>query len=205
MTVSISNMAQVWMSNTNTYNGIAMSISTMGYGGNSSSRVLKFSVDGNTKFDIDSNGNIVTCNSINTTVLTANTIKGNITGNVLVTTANVTGQLYANSGFGSSAAMYGVRAWVNFNGTGSDSTNQTVRGSGGVSSVYKIGTGNYRIEFSNPMPDTNYAVVGSTGSEGYSYLSGVTVQRSNTTNVTIITHDYNSTQNRSNVYVTVIR
>ena len=87
MTVSISNMAQVWMSNTNTYNGIAMSISTMGYGGNSSSRVLKFSVDGNTKFDIDSNGNIVTCNSVNTSTITVSTI------NVSIITANV---IYAN-------------------------------------------------------------------------------------------------------------
>lgn len=92
MTVSISNMAQVWMSNTNTYNGIAMSISTMGYGGNSSSRVLKFSVDGNTKFDIDSNGNIVTCNSVNTYSLTANNI--NTTSLVVnISTANV---IYAN-------------------------------------------------------------------------------------------------------------
>ena len=85
-------MAQVWMSNTNTYNSIAMSVSTMGYGGNSSSRLLKFSVDGNTKFDIDSNGNIKTCNSINTTVLTANSI--NTTSmTVSISTANV---IYAN-------------------------------------------------------------------------------------------------------------
>ena len=58
MTVSISNMAQVWMSNTNTYNAIAMSVSTMGYGANTNSTILKLNVDGNTKFKVDTNGNI---------------------------------------------------------------------------------------------------------------------------------------------------
>lgn len=56
MTVSIANMAQVWMSNSNVYNAISMSISTLGYGGNSSSRVLNFSVDSNTVFSIDTIG-----------------------------------------------------------------------------------------------------------------------------------------------------
>lgn len=56
MTVSIANMTQVWMSNSNVYNAISMSVSTMGYGGNSSSRVLNFSVDSNTVFSIDTIG-----------------------------------------------------------------------------------------------------------------------------------------------------
>ena len=64
MTVSIANMTQVWMSNTNTYNGIAMSISTLGYGANNFSRLLKFNVDGNTKFSIDGNGSVYSANSI---------------------------------------------------------------------------------------------------------------------------------------------
>ncbi len=52
------------MSNTNTYNGIAMSISTMGYGANTRSRLFKLSVDGNTKFDIDANGNITASGNV---------------------------------------------------------------------------------------------------------------------------------------------
>jgi hypothetical protein len=56
MTVSIANMTQVWMSNTNTYNGIAMSVSTLGYGANVDSRLLNFIVDANTKFSVDANG-----------------------------------------------------------------------------------------------------------------------------------------------------
>ena len=61
-------MSQVWMSNTNTYNGIAMHVSTLGNGGNTHSRLLRFSVDGNTKFSIDAEGNMlaktIICDSI---------------------------------------------------------------------------------------------------------------------------------------------
>lgn len=56
MTVSIANMAQVWMSNTNTYNAISMSVSTLGYGADSNSSLLKFNVDGNTVFRLDAKG-----------------------------------------------------------------------------------------------------------------------------------------------------
>lgn len=49
-------MAQVWMSNTNTYNGIAMSISTLGYGANANSKLLSFKVDANVAHDVYVNG-----------------------------------------------------------------------------------------------------------------------------------------------------
>jgi hypothetical protein len=65
MTVSIANMAQVWMSNTNTYNAIVMSVSTLGYGANINSSLLRLTLDGNTKFRIDANGSI-SANSIGT-------------------------------------------------------------------------------------------------------------------------------------------
>lgn len=50
-------------------------------------------------------------------------------------------------------------AWVNFNGvTGA------IRASGNVSSITKNGTGDYTINFTNAMPDANYAaVVSATG------------------------------------------
>ena len=87
MTVSISNMAQVWMSNTNTYNGIAMSISTMGYGANTNSRIFKLRVDGNTKFDIDANGRItaldITANTISVNTIVALSTANSITTNAL--------------------------------------------------------------------------------------------------------------------------
>lgn len=67
-----------------------------------------------------------------------------------------TGELWFNSGYGSAAIAYGVRAWVNFNGSGSIGVNQTIRGSGNVTSVFKSSTGNYTINFTNAMPDANY-------------------------------------------------
>ena len=69
-----------------------------------------------------------------------------------------TGVLKFDSGYGSTANAYGCRAWVNFDGTGTSATNQTIRGNGNVSSVYKSGTGNYLVTFTTAMPDANYAV-----------------------------------------------
>jgi len=52
------------------------------------------------------------------------------------------------------APIYAVRAWVNFNGTGTPA----IRASGNVSSITDNGTGDYTINFTTAMPDANYAV-----------------------------------------------
>ena len=54
-----------------------------------------------------------------------------------------------------SAPSYSARAWVNFNGTGT----VAIRGSGNVSSITDNGTGQYVVNFTTSMADTNYAVV----------------------------------------------
>ncbi len=59
-----------------------------------------------------------------------------------------------NSGYGSVATAYGCRAWVNFNGTGT----VAIRASGNVTSITDNGTGNYTVNFTNAMPDSNYAL-----------------------------------------------
>lgn len=64
------------------------------------------------------------------------------------------GDFSFNSGYGSAAVAYGCRAWVNYN-----LSSQTLRGSGGVSSVTYNSTGNITLNFSNTMPDINYSVV----------------------------------------------
>ena len=70
-----------------------------------------------------------------------------------------------NSGFGSVATAYGCRAWVNFNGTGS----VAIRGSGNVSSITDNGGGgDYNVNFTTAMPDTNYATVYGFGINGTS-------------------------------------
>jgi len=64
------------------------------------------------------------------------------------------------------APIYGVRAWADWNGTGSAASNQTIRASGNIASVYKNYDANYTVTFSTAMPDANYAV---------SYTGGGTV------------------------------
>lgn len=58
-----------------------------------------------------------------------------------------------NSGYGSVATVYGCRAWVNFNGTGTIA----IRASSNVSSITDNGVGDYTINFTNSLPDANYA------------------------------------------------
>ena len=64
------------------------------------------------------------------------------------------GNLSFNSGYGSVATAYACRAWVNFNGTGT----VAIRASGNVSSITDNGVGNYIVNFTTAMPDTDYAV-----------------------------------------------
>ena len=70
------------------------------------------------------------------------------------------GQLYTNSGFGSSGKAYSVRAWANIN-----QSTDAIRGSGNVSSVTDNGNAQYTINFSTAMPDTNYAMFGTASNE----------------------------------------
>lgn len=79
-------------------------------------------------------------------------------------TASVTGNLSFNSGYGSAAVAYGCRAWVFFNGTGTVAINAN----GNVSSITDNGTGDYTINFTNAMPDANYAMNGNSVSGGTS-------------------------------------
>jgi len=58
-----------------------------------------------------------------------------------------------------SAPIYGARAWCLFNGT-TTGTNAPLAG-GNVTSVTRNGTGDYTINFTSAMPDTNYAVMAS--------------------------------------------
>ena len=65
------------------------------------------------------------------------------------------GDLKFNSGYGSVATAYGVRAWVNFNGT-----NMGLSGAGNVSSVTDNGVGIYKVNFTTNLPDENYSITG---------------------------------------------
>jgi hypothetical protein len=83
-------------------------------------------------------------------ILTNNTERMRITS---------TGLLQFNSGYGSVATAYGCRAWVNFDGTGTPA----IRNSGNVTSITDNGTGDYTVNFTTAMPDTNYTALATTG------------------------------------------
>ena len=72
---------------------------------------------------------------------------------------DASGVLQMNSGYGSNAAAYGCRAWVNFNGTGT----VAIRDSANVSSITDRGSGKYTVNFTTAMVDANYAVGGTAG------------------------------------------
>jgi len=55
------------------------------------------------------------------------------------------------------APIFGARAWVNFNGTGTPA----IRGSGNVSSITDNGTGDYTLNFTSALVDANYSFSGS--------------------------------------------
>lgn len=94
---------------------------------------------------------------------------------------DASGNFKFNSGYGSVATAYGCRAWVNFNGTGTPA----IRASGNVSSITDVSTGVFTINFTNAMPDTNYAWAGIVGTplavNGYVIIpgSGTPIQTTN--------------------------
>ena len=73
-----------------------------------------------------------------------------------LSTANNTRTKTALNASGS-APIYACRAWVNFNGTGT----VAIRASGNVSSITDNGVGDYTVNFTTAMVDTNYSIVSS--------------------------------------------
>jgi hypothetical protein len=103
--------------------------------------------------------------------------------------------LQFNSGYGSVATAYACRAWVNFNGTGV----VAIRASGNVSSITDTAVGNYTVNFTNAMPDVNYAVTSLNRSPGLVSGDATQVDTYNVSSTAIITlnrssSDYDPTQ-----------
>ena len=97
-----------------------------------------------------------------------------LNGTTGITTADIEATtLTVNAGYGSNATAYGVRAWVNFVGTGTVSINA----SGNVSSITDNAVGNYTVNFTTAMPDDDYSVNGSTSSavNNNVFIAGATV------------------------------
>ena len=80
-------------------------------------------------------------------------VSGNVT---CASDLSVDNDLKIDSGFGSTTTVYGVRAWIKFDGEGTVAIN----GSGNISALTDNGTGDYTVTFTTAMTDTNYATVG---------------------------------------------
>jgi hypothetical protein len=96
---------------------------------------------------------------------------------------NSSGDLKFNSGYGSVETAYGVRVWLRY-----DQVNNVVEASGGVSSVTDSSTGSYIINFTNNMPDADYALGGWSGRNANPTVTGAS-NFHNVGNITINTGD----------------
>jgi hypothetical protein len=109
--------------------------------------------------------------------------------------------LQFNSGYGSVATAFGCRAWVNFNGTGTPA----IRGSGNVSSITDVNVGRYTINFTNAMPDTNYAVVTGQGDNVAANTVGNTSPISSASSVPFNHYEANTFQDVTQLFLAVFR
>lgn len=110
-----------------------------------------------------------------------------------------------DGGQAGSAPIFGVRAWVNFNGTGT----VAIRSSGNVSSITDNGVGDYTVNITTAMPNTNYAVVGSSGggaetSQGAVYLADNLTARTTTSFRILTINSAGSVVDTPNIDVMVI-
>jgi hypothetical protein len=113
----------------------------------------------------------------------------------IATTAFVTAAIPTNN----------VKAWVNFNGTGT----VAIRASLNVSSITDNGTGDYTVNFTTAMTDANYAMSGFAGDTAFSV--GVTLSSWGTYTQTTsafrlkVYYSLNSVVDATNVLATFIR
>lgn len=135
--------------------------------GNSSNGGTAISTDTSGTLNIvtgsGSGANAITIDASQNVAMSAGqTVAGNLT-----VTGSITG--------GSISVANSLRAWINFNGTGTPS----IRASNNISSITDNGTGDYTLNFTTAMTDANYSFVGTaagqSGSRSYHIVSPDTV------------------------------
>jgi hypothetical protein len=116
-----------------------------------------------------------------------------------VTAAKLSG---AQSG---SAPIFGARAWVNFNGTGT----VAIRQDGNVTSITDNAVGDYTVNFTTALPDANYCIAGTMGD----YLTNNTARSVSVSSATapttsavrIINISFGGAEDQSRVSVAIFR
>jgi len=102
---------------------------------------------------------------------------------------STTNQLLARVN-GANNHLNAVKAWVNFNGTGT----VAIRSSFNVSSITDNAVGNYTVNFTNAFANTNYSVIGmSKLLAGTSTFVGISETGTRTTSSVQIQNNYGST------------
>ena len=153
--------------------------------------------NGTQSIAVDSSGNA----SVGGTLTSAGTLtaSGNASvGGTLTSTGTLTasGDLHFNSDFGSAGKVYGVRAWLSFNGASTVS----IHGSGNFSSITDNGTGDWDCNITNNLPDGDYAAA--LGDNNW----GNTIHEENlqTSNVRVLNYGSNGTSNADTQTLSVI-
>jgi hypothetical protein len=128
------------------------------------------------------------------------------TGNTTRASIDTSGNFAMNSGYGSVATAYGIRAWVNFNGTGTIA----IRASGNVSSLTDNGVGDYTVNYTTSLVDANYSVVSMGGrnpdGSGGERQAWNYADRYSTTSVRIqVTQTSGSAFDQPSMFVQVVR
>ena len=113
-------------------------------------------------------GGSVTAASVSVTDTTASTSTSTgalvVTGGVGVSGAvNVGSTMSFNSGYGSSAPVFGCRGWITINGNNA-AASAKLAGSPNIT-VSSISGGNYTFAISPAMPDANYAIMATSSDE----------------------------------------
>jgi hypothetical protein len=122
-------------------------------------------------------------------------------GSTIQSRFQTNGDFQFNSGYGSAAVAYGCRAWVNFDGTGT----VAIRASGNVSSITDDGTGDYSVNFTNAMPDANYALTSSSVRVTNPYIIGWTSSTTSLVKVRAVNTTTNTLTDVMDVMIAIFR
>jgi hypothetical protein len=106
-----------------------------------------------------------------------------------------------NSGYGSAATAYGCRAWVNFNGTGT----VAIRASGNVSSITDGGVGQYTVNLTTAIVDTNYSVVAGNGNNAVANTSSNITNITSSSAVAFTHYEANGSQDVAQLFLAIFR
>jgi len=136
--------------------------------------------------------------------LSANAVVlGNGTSAVQTVAPSTAGNVLTSNGttWASTANSGAAKAWVNFDGT--LSTPITPRGSLNVTSITKNGTGDYTINFTNALANTNYATLISIGPTAGTVADTATIRSYTTSGVRIYTAYFYDTVKLEADYTTI--